>query len=470
MSDKQHIDEYFKHGLRDMEITPPPDAWKNISKRLDKKRRVGVFYVWTALAAGIALLIGVGVLLRSSGDNTIKETIKPVALSKKVPESFTSEGAGNPSIPKSVQSPGRSADVDVNHAALKGNGYNVVLKQPSAHLDANVGKDSDIILPNDQSESSVAMVANPTVGESVKSLPDTTGKMLIANNVKNNGDTIASVMDAQPLLVDQISNQAVTPDPDETPKRYNKWSLSGQVTPLYAYRNANLSQNNERGLVSYSGGVKVDYKANKRLSIQAGVFYAVLGQTVDNVQVVTGLNSITNSVGQVNNKVMYVSAQNSMGSIVSNNAAGSKYYSTGNPVGTMYVGNDIAQAGNELGTAIQKLNYIEVPLLVRYKILENRQRQFGVHVMGGLGANFLVNNYVILQVNGESQKLGSTSDLNQLNCSGIVGLGVDYNIFRKIGLTIEPTYKYYLSSISVNRNIDFRPYSFGLFTGLIYKF
>lgn len=467
MSDKQHIDEYFKHGLRDIEMAPPPDAWENISRRLDKKRRLGVFYIWTSLAAGVALLIGVGIFLRSSGDHNTKATAQAIVQDKKLTGIPKPEVVAKNQTNKKEYSGGFHKEVSVNQPVFQRINNGTVSQTAVTHKDdENIGNSVNQTFKQ-QADSPVTI--DRSTSETVAVVADTAGNA-VAQSANLNRDTVPETKGLQPLLAENNPGQSVTPDPDEVPKHYNKWSLSGQLSPLYAYRNASQSQSNEKGLVTYSGGVKVNYSPNKRLSLQTGVFYAVLGQTVDNVHVVTGLNSIPNSVGQVNNKVMYVSAQNSMGSIVSNNTTGSKYYSTGNLGEKMYVGNDITHAGYEQGTAIQKLNYIEVPLLVRYKILDNRQKQFGVHVMGGLGANFLVNNYVMLQINGTSQRLGSTSDLNQLNCSSIVGLGIDYSIFRKIDLTIEPTYKYYLSSISANKNIDFRPYSFGLFTGLIYKF
>ena len=58
MGKEQHsMDEIFRTVLREQEIPPPADAWFNIQKALDSKKRVRFIWTLRALAATVALLV-----------------------------------------------------------------------------------------------------------------------------------------------------------------------------------------------------------------------------------------------------------------------------------------------------------------------------------------------------------------------------------------------------------------------------
>src|SRR5664279_1526153 len=57
MEKEQHtMDELFRVVLKDQEVPPPADAWNNIEKALDSKKRVRFLWTIRALAATLALL------------------------------------------------------------------------------------------------------------------------------------------------------------------------------------------------------------------------------------------------------------------------------------------------------------------------------------------------------------------------------------------------------------------------------
>jgi hypothetical protein len=113
----------------------------------------------------------------------------------------------------------------------------------------------------------------------------------------------------------------------------------------------------------------------------------------------------------------------------------------------------------------QQFKFVEIPLLARYKIIDQR---IGFNIVGGFAANFLINNDAILD--GSAATKGSTQNINKIDYSGTIGIGVNYKLFENIGLSFEPTYKYYINSITSNSAIKVHPYSFGVFTGLTYRF
>jgi len=71
--------------------------------------------------------------------------------------------------------------------------------------------------------------------------------------------------------------------------------------------------------------------------------------------------------------------------------------------------------------------------------------------------------------NGRKLNLGEDSNFQDFNQSANFGLGIDYRFTEKLGITLEPTFKYQLNALR-NDTADFRPYTIGVYTGLMYRF
>ena len=121
---------------------------------------------------------------------------------------------------------------------------------------------------------------------------------------------------------------------------------------------------------------------------------------------------------------------------------------------------------NFKGELNQQLGYVEVPLEVKYRLLD---KKIGVSVLGGFSALFLTDNQVFIEDNGRSLDLGKDDNFNGFNQSANFGLGIDYQFSQKLGLSVEPTFKYQLNALR-DDIADFRPYTIGVYTGLMYKF
>jgi hypothetical protein len=104
---------------------------------------------------------------------------------------------------------------------------------------------------------------------------------------------------------------------------------------------------------------------------------------------------------------------------------------------------------------------------VKYKIIN---KSIGINVIGGLSYNLLVHNSVYTTVDGTRYPVGDTKGLNSLTLSSSLGMGMEYNISGKLSLNLEPTFRYYLNPISASTGSFIHPYSFGIFSGLSYKF
>jgi hypothetical protein len=73
-------------------------------------------------------------------------------------------------------------------------------------------------------------------------------------------------------------------------------------------------------------------------------------------------------------------------------------------------------------------------------------------------------------IDGSRYNVGKTEGLNPLMVSSSLGMGMEYNISDKFSLNLEPTFKYYLNPFGEFSGLKSQPYSFGVFSGLSYKF
>ena len=90
--------------------------------------------------------------------------------------------------------------------------------------------------------------------------------------------------------------------------------------------------------------------------------------------------------------------------------------------------------------------------------------------MGGLSYNLLINNSVYTTMDGNKYPVGKTAGLNQFMVSSSLGMGMEYSLSEKFSLNLEPTFRYYLNPFGLNTGTRTHPYSFGIFSGLSFKF
>lgn len=123
-------------------------------------------------------------------------------------------------------------------------------------------------------------------------------------------------------------------------------------------------------------------------------------------------------------------------------------------------------ATNTTANISQKVGYIEVPLIVRYNIIN---RRIGFDILGGINTNILVNNNATLDLGGIKGK-GQTDDLKTFSGNGIAGIALKYYLTKQLNIGIEPKIKYYYNSLSKNNESQFKPVVFGVYTGISYAF
>jgi len=222
----------------------------------------------------------------------------------------------------------------------------------------------------------------------------------------------------------------------------------------------------EQSRISYSGGIGFAYKINRKLSIQSGIYYASVGNEVAGINSFAGFRPFDQTKGDHNFVVVTAS-----GRIYTDNSDVFLRDISGDRVLTRYtndvfdpVKSDLSYLSNSL---YQNFSYLEMPFILRYKLID---KSIDFNLIGGLAYNFLVSNNVHTVIDGSRYNVGKTEGLNPILVSSSMGMGIEYNISDKFSLNLEPTFRYYLNPFGDMPGVKIHPYSFGVFSGLSFKF
>jgi hypothetical protein len=231
----------------------------------------------------------------------------------------------------------------------------------------------------------------------------------------------------------------------------------------------NSSTNNP---VDLGGGISVEVKTGKRWSVQSGIYYSALGQSSGNssygVQKDNSFADAGHASDYFNTNVSIESGSNKM---LMNSSAGVIEFS-GIPSGIEIAANP---EESKMSTAavvsdarfVQNFEYIEIPLYLRYTLVDSR---FDMEMLGGFSSNFLVGNQTFMESDGKNNLIGKTQDMETVNYSGTIGLGLKYGLSKHLFLNVEPRVKYYLNSLNNSSEVTYKPYTIGVFSGLSYEF
>lgn len=426
-----NIDLLFRNGLKDYEALPPPEVWENIQPVVKRRFRPVILIRAAAL---VALVITISFLAsRMSRENSTRVESTFTAFD------ITTESPASALIP-AFTSPIPFTVIERIPDKLSGNSL-------FADIPENI-----ILSENDRSISTEITNLN---GKNI----------LFTDKVSLQPGPLKS------FEITTIDQQYI---PELSPvKSTERWSIAAMASPTYYSRfNSDNGPSKqlmakEQPLISYSGGVAVSYKINKKFSIQTGIYYSSLGQEVDGVNSFSGFKQYNNTKGDHNFEVL-----TSSGSVYIHNpdvfilADG-----PGERIMTAYTSDvfDPKKANLQYidNTIIQNFSYLELPIVMKYRFID---KAIDFNLIGGISYGLLVNNSAYARVDGTEYPFGNTEGLNLLTLSSSIGMGMEYSISNKLSLNFEPTFRYYLNPFNEFTGSKNHPYSFGAFSGLSYKF
>lgn len=246
--------------------------------------------------------------------------------------------------------------------------------------------------------------------------------------------------------------------------RNGKWSAGPSIAPVYfngmgegSPINSILASNSKTGGVTLSYGITVAYEISKKLSVRSGIHKVDYGYDTNDVSFTSSFNASTGS--QIRN----INYSDDSQSIILNDPRSENVIPKPGSVFAMDV---TGKNPTRLGTMGQQMAYLEVPLELNYALLD---RKFGVNIIGGVSSLFLTDNSVVLESSGQTTKFGEANNVNSVNFSTNLGLGLGYKFTPKLKFNVEPVFKYQLNTFS-NTSGNFNPYSLGVYSGFTLKF
>lgn len=266
-------------------------------------------------------------------------------------------------------------------------------------------------------------------------------------------------------ILDEIEKQQEEVKVTET--THGKWSAGPSIAPIYfdaigkgSPINSILASNPKTGNVTLSYGINVAYEVSKKVSIRTGIHKVDFGYNTNDVSFTSSFTAASGG-GQLKN----ITYNNTAQSIIIEGMGSLNSIPRPNNIPTN--ANDVmAKSPGRTGTMGQQIGYLEVPLEVNYALLDSK---FGIDLIGGLSSLFLTDNSVVLQSSGKTTELGEANNINTVNFSTNVGLGLNYKFTDKLKLSVEPVFKYQLNTFN-DTSGNFNPYSLGVYSGFSFKF
>ena len=506
MKDKKNIDQLFKDGFKNFEATPSARVWENIQTELKKEKRnrkpIPLWIKYGGIAALLALMVTLGNLVfnplespsNSVTDDKVVEVDKEINHENSKNSYQTTEtqiatedikevinqktdGASNKALPnkKEVLPTEQSAKVLIasDNINAKSKSQNLQTKNVLKEKNHNYDSEDRIAVVNRSSEKNETSknykYATENVVKNGKVIADSEGQRILAldkpilsekdqspNGDIKESDAKKSILEA--IAEDEKSNKKALDTKNQKPE--HRWNITPNVAPVYYSSLGNgssidpdFSNNPQKGDVNMSFGLQVSYALNDRLSVRTGVNNVDLSYSTADILIGTGPVSMGLRSVDYGNNQMVVTAINR---------------SSLNQGGTLTNGfGDVTlKSSGSDARLIQNINYFEVPLELKYALINNK---FGVNVIGGVSTLFLGNNKISVTSENFSSVLGAANNLTDVSFSTNVGLGLDYKLSKRFILNVEPMFKYQLNPYT-DSAVNFKPYYLGVYSGLSFKF
>lgn len=225
------------------------------------------------------------------------------------------------------------------------------------------------------------------------------------------------------------------------------------LSPIYTY---NFLRNNtsytsaddaidyrsrEKSKFSFSTGMALRYDLNNKWSISLGAYYSTIAYSM----ALSTVYALKNS-----NDEVHFQYPTSWGTIEIPNQPGQ----------TLKIGDSliINSSCNQL------IKVVNIPLLFRYTISSS---SFSFYTNVGVSANFTVKEDAVIKTGSfEFSYTNSLIGKRKINCSLLLGFGMQYKFTNRLAIFIEPIYRASITSVTQDIPVNCYPQSFGLSTGL----
>ncbi len=482
MSDHSHnIDKLFREKLQGHKVAAPADGWLRLEETLHKPARRRMLWIPRAAAAAVLVMLAFGAGFFWSDyyrDNNLRTQaeVSTVIVKPNADNPKTKAIDGNVTIASEVSTEKNSSATSAERQriatanAVSGQTetdfYN---KTPEGHSLTKAALSQLIPLKVELSGKNIIITPPHTQLRQPVMLPASATEhyAFLFDNYQMPTDDPVILMDdemLQRLLLgeDAFAYENQTTEENTAPKG---WSIGGQLSPSYSYRTltgdaystpkekvgTEYFNEMESGIMSVGGGISLDYQLGERLTIASGLYLSRIGQQNESVLAYNdpdghGMYKLATSTGSVSVNPVQFSP------VLAELTASAKDEIPGD-----YVANS---------SFVQNLDYLEVPLVLKYKLLDKR---FEINLMGGVSPGILVNNRSYFEFEGHKMQTGTTENIQPMIYNSVLGIGMEYAISKKVSVNLAPSFKYSLTPVNNSNNLGYHPYSLSWFTGVSYK-
>ncbi len=492
MNKRKNIESLFQEKFKNFEVAPPEITWTNIKSELEKKKQKKRTVPFWWKISGVAALLLLGFFV---GNNFNNDTNNPannaVVTKEKQPTKNNSENKKNSSENNFLENE-TLVNKNISDQEVVTNAASEKNQKSENQLVSNYISSKKVYktLKNKKSQKtddtnmfikySTDLVSNPknepqlVNSKSDNIVPEKEIKItnliseIISKTESNNNsldNKTIKIDSAQIELVSQnkleeILKEKANNKTNKKASKTNKWQITTNVSPIYANSNAKGSAidqkyvNNEKTYENnISLGIGVNYALTKKVKIRTGINKFSLGFNTNNV----GFYNSETAVQTLNNVP------------VNSNQSIAFVDNTTNEINIL---NEASLAGLpqiisvEKATINQKLGYYEVPVELSYALIDKR---FGINLIGGISTLFLNENKISTITKNSKIDTGKANNLNNIHFSTNIGMGFKYNLIKSIQINIDPMLKYQINTFS-NDVGGFKPYFFGIYSGINYQF
>ncbi len=436
-----NADQFFRDSLQSSRQDMPEEIWNRIEARLDEEDGRAIAAIRrrkAALAAVLFLFIlfaaGIGLIKYNSGNQ-----IDPAAdhLTTVHRDSFSRKGD------------------KVNGSKSGGENYPVKSTVSQAHFNRPFLKSvrNETELRSGQADHQNGMSVE-TNAPGLSAAEEQTMKWLPLHFTPAAAPAIQIDLKNLPAQFALSGKMIVHP---ERAKGFRRFS----VTPYFSKEIAGYSltdndataadgkeiEQRERNVFSASVGLFVNYRLNKKWTLQSGISYSWSSSIIDSAT----SYAVKDNTGNVQFKLNTISG-----------------YGYLNPASGMQT-----QVGDSVSTAktYSELHYISVPLILSYHI---PIKKFSLLLGGGVTFNMLTGASIETKTYGsgypEKEYAISMLGLKKVNYGIIVKADLLYSLSSRVGVNLITSFKNTLSPINLQSALSAYPYNLGIGMGITYHF
>ncbi|MEO5909231.1 MAG: outer membrane beta-barrel protein [Ginsengibacter sp.] len=478
------IENLFKKALEGNEENPSQKAWDGIEKKLDKDNVVSIKKKYELLKKVALLLIlllaALSIYLFKIRDkNSVKpeEDISSVNNETPTKSNLLKDKSGSIILQKRLDS--LAFNNSNNMKQLAKDSHQVVaktiLKEEKVILQKSLNSLTEKILTNNsiaenkiktekwvqshftgfpihEKDNLVNRKSNEVVETKLPGLIDSKQQSVVVNPTDIQLRDIA-LGQINPII--QIENSVVS-QPSIRSKRQARFSITAFYSPdiaFYNFENKEPGNSNNTNFeksetenFSSTFGALIDYSISKHWGFQSGI-------------------TLATSNFNLQPKTIYAQPDNS----------GGIQYKLSTPLGDAFVKPSFSSNPNIGDSLFSKstthtIQYIGIPLAVKYSF---NKAKFTLNILGGIAANFLTRGRITTELesgnDNEKETANKIHGLKSSYFSGLAGIGIDYNLYKNLAITITPTFRFALNPINDNVISQSFPNSVGFVLGLNIK-